>query len=70
MYLLYKQQYKWHGLAMTDSAKHWIDWAAVGTAFGTVAGWLPELAALASLVWTVMRIIEMFKGKTINEMLK
>lgn len=55
---------------MTDSTKHWVDWAAVGTAFGTVAGWLPELAALASLVWTIMRIVEMVKGKTINEMLK
>jgi hypothetical protein len=55
---------------MNESAKHWIDWAAVGTAFGTVAGWLPQIAALASLVWTVMRIVEMVKGKSISEMLK
>ena len=55
---------------MTDTAKNWIDWAAVGTAFGTVAGWLPQVAALASLVWTIMRIIEMVKGKSISEILK
>ena len=55
---------------MTDTAKHWIDWAAVGTAFGTVAGWLPQVAALVSLVWTIMRIVEMVKGKSISEMLK
>lgn len=37
---------------------------------GTVAGYLPAIAALASLVWTVMRIVEMVKGKSISEMLK
>lgn len=55
---------------MNYSAKHWVDWAAIGTALGTIKGWLPELAALASLVWTILRIVEMVKGKTISEMLK
>lgn len=55
---------------MTDTSKHWIDWAALGATMGTVAGYLPAIAALASLVWTVMRIVEMVKGKSISEMLK
>jgi hypothetical protein len=55
---------------MTDAIKQWVDWAAVGAAFGTIAGLLPQVAALASLVWTIMRIVEMVKGKSISEMLK
>ncbi|MDP3909041.1 MAG: hypothetical protein Q8Q14_01500 [Gemmatimonadales bacterium] len=36
---------------MSDYIKTWIDWAAVGTAITTVAGWLPPLAALFSIAW-------------------
>ena len=47
--------------------KHWIDWAAVGTACATLLGWLPAIAALASLIWTVIRIYE---TKTVQNWLK
>jgi hypothetical protein len=40
------------------SFKDVIDGLSVGTAIATLAGWLPVLAALASLVWTLIRIFE------------
>jgi hypothetical protein len=43
---------------MNEHAKHWIDWISVATAVATFASWLPPLAALASLVWTAIRIYE------------
>lgn len=55
---------------MTDTSKHWIDWAALGATMGTVAGWLPAIAALASLVWTILRIVEMFTGRPIHKLIK
>jgi hypothetical protein len=35
-----------------------LDVASVGAVFATLAGWLPVIAAAASLVWTLIRIYE------------
>lgn len=42
----------------TSPAQHCLDAASIGTMLATLAGWLPELAALASLIWTCIRIAE------------
>lgn len=43
---------------MNEHAKAAIDGLSVATAVATLAAWLPPLAALASLVWTGIRIYE------------
>jgi hypothetical protein len=42
---------------MTDP-KHAVDALSVGATLATLAGWLPHMAALASLVWSAIRIYE------------
>lgn len=54
-------------MPFTDHFKHWIDVASIATAFAALAAWLPPLAALASLVWTVIRI---FETKTVQRWLR
>ena len=39
-------------------AKSTGDIVSISTVIATLAGWLPALAALASLVWTAIRIYE------------
>lgn len=41
-----------------DTAKHVIDALSVATVLGTLMSYLPAIAALASLVWSVIRIYE------------
>lgn len=41
-----------------ERLKHVIDMASIGTVISTLAGWLPSMAAMASLIWTVIRIYE------------
>ncbi len=53
-----------------ESAKTVIDVASVFTAFGAFFQFLPAVAALFSIVWTVMRIAEMISGKPFNELIK
>ncbi|MFZ6755749.1 hypothetical protein ACO0K9_00900 [Undibacterium sp. Ji50W] len=36
----------------------WLDAISIGTIAATLAGWLPGMAALASLVWSLIRIYE------------
>lgn len=38
--------------------KHSLDAASICTALATLAGWLPHMAAAASLVWSLIRIYE------------
>lgn len=52
---------------MNDQIKHIADTLSIATVVGTLAAWLPPLAALASLIWTCLRIYEMVTGKTISE---
>lgn len=46
------------GKAMNEHAKTAIDGLSLVTVLATLAQWLPAAAALASLVWTVIRIYE------------
>ena len=41
-----------------ETAKALGDYVSIGTVVATLAGWLPALAALASLIWTCLRIYE------------
>jgi hypothetical protein len=43
---------------MHEPVKAVTDWAAFGATLAVVAGWLPSLAALATFIWTVIRIFE------------
>ena len=43
---------------MQEETKAVIDAVAVGGTVGTLAGWLPPLAALATIIWTCIRILE------------
>lgn len=43
---------------MHEQTKHLIDWASIATVLGTLMQVLPSLAALFSLVWSLIRIYE------------
>lgn len=43
----------------TENFKAAIDGASIGTVIAAWAGWLPEIAALFTLIWTILRIYEM-----------
>ena len=51
---------------MQEEAKTVVDAFAVGGTIGALAGWLPPLAALATLIWTCLRIWE---TKTVQKVL-
>ena len=50
-----------------QDTKHLVDAGSVVAALGALAGWLPVMAAFASLVWTLIRIYE---TKTVQSWLK
>lgn len=52
---------------MDHPVKHIVDAVSIGTIVSTLAGWLPGAAALASLVWTCIRIYE---TKTVQSLLE
>ena len=53
---------------MTDeSAKHAVDAVSVATTVATLAGILPAIAALFTIVWTAIRIYE---SKTVQDYLR
>lgn len=52
---------------MHDQMKHAGDAAAGLVALGTIAAWLPPVAALFTLVWTGFRLAEMWTGKKVHE---
>jgi hypothetical protein len=41
-----------------EQIKHVADALSVGTAVATVAGWLPAIAAVFTIIWTGIRIYE------------
>lgn len=43
---------------MNEHTKMALDGLSVATAFAALATWLPPLAALASLIWSAIRIYE------------
>lgn len=52
---------------MDESTKTLVDTASVATVVGTLAGILPAIAALFTIVWTCIRIYE---SRTIQDFLK
>jgi hypothetical protein len=50
----------------TEHMKTAVDIASVSTVLGTLAGWLPAVAALFSIVWTAIRIYE---TKTVQKLI-
>ena len=50
-----------------ETTKHIIDAISIGGVMATLAGWLPAIAALFSIVWSVIRIYE---TKTVQRLLK
>ena len=50
-----------------ENTKHLIDGVSVATVMGTLMSWLPAIAALFTIIWTVIRIYE---TKTIQGWLK
>jgi len=49
-----------------EHIKHAFDYASLGVAFATIVSWLPNIAALVSIVWGLIRIWE---TKTIQRLL-
>lgn len=43
---------------LSDNAKHAADALSIATVLATLAQWLPAAAALASLIWSGIRIYE------------
>lgn len=43
---------------MDENLKQAADVGAVATTIGTVTGYLPSIAALVAIIWTVIRIYE------------
>ena len=41
-----------------EAAKHVVDALAIGTVVATLAGILPSIAAIFTIIWTVIRIYE------------
>ena len=52
---------------MDESTKTLVDTASVATVVGTLAGILPAIAALFTIVWTCIRIYE---SRSIQDFLK
>lgn len=56
-----------HVHEINEHTKHFLDWTSIGVVLGTLMNILPAIAAIASLVWTSIRIYE---TKTVQEWLK
>lgn len=41
-----------------EAVKHVVDVASISTVIASLVGWLPSVAALLSIVWSVIRIYE------------
>ena len=63
---LQKVNYPNGGVMQQEQLKYIGDALSVGTVVATLASWLPPLAALLTIVWTVIRIWE---TKTIQKLI-
>lgn len=52
---------------ITEHTKQIVDLLSITTVVGTLAQVLPSLAALFSIIWTGLRIWEMWTGKAISD---
>lgn len=50
-----------------DTVKHIGDAVSIAVVLGSLAQWLPPAAALATLLWTVMRMYEMVTGNPFSQ---
>lgn len=46
---------------LNESVRHGLDAAAAIVAIGTIAQWLPPIAALFSIIWLAIQIFDRFK---------
>jgi hypothetical protein len=51
---------------LNESSKHVLDGLSLLTVLGTLMDWLPAVAALLSIIWTLLRIYE---SKTVQGLL-
>ena len=51
---------------LTNATKHVLDGASIATAVGTIMQVLPAIAALFTIIWTIIRIYE---TKTVQRLL-
>jgi hypothetical protein len=51
---------------LNEGTKHFLDGLSLLTVLGTLMSWLPAVAALLSIIWTVLRIYE---SKTVQGLL-
>jgi hypothetical protein len=51
---------------LNESSKHFLDGVSLLTVLGTLMSWLPAVAALLSIIWTLLRIYE---SKTVQGLL-
>jgi len=51
---------------LNEGTKHVLDGLSLITVLGTLMDWLPAVAALLSIVWTLLRIYE---SKTVQKLL-
>jgi hypothetical protein len=51
---------------LNESAKHVLDGLSLVTVLGTLMNWLPAVAALLSIIWTLLRIYE---SNTVQQLL-
>jgi hypothetical protein len=43
---------------LSETTKHVVDAVSLLTVVGTLASWLPSIAALFTILWTIIRIAE------------
>jgi hypothetical protein len=51
---------------LNEGTKHFLDGLSLITVLGTLMDWLPAVAALLSIIWTLLRIYE---SKTVQGLL-
>jgi hypothetical protein len=51
---------------LNEGTKHVLDGLSLITVLGTLMNWLPAVAALLSIIWTLLRIYE---SKTVQKLL-
>ena len=52
---------------ISENVKHVVDVSAAVTVIGTLTAWLPPIAAFLSIVWSLLRLWEIFTGRSISE---
>ena len=57
-------------LMYTQFVRPAADSTALVTLVGTLTAWLPPIAALITIVWYLLRILEMATGKQLHELIK